>query len=121
MLDSFSLVMGILGVFVLWRYRLLDRVRAVFVIILFAMLLTIFSGWPTLLIALPMVFVVISTGIALFLQQWFTVFPRNPLARVTGVMIVSFVVLLACTYNMRHYFIAWPRTPDTKAVFTEKP
>lgn len=121
MLDSFSLVMGILGVFVLSRYHLLDRVRAVVAIILLALFLTIFNGWTALVIALPMIFIVVSAGVALFLQQWFTVFPRNPLARFVGVAIVSFVVALACTYNLRHYFIAWPRTPETRAVFSERP
>lgn len=121
MLDIFSLTMGVLGIFVLSYYRLLDRVKAIIVIILLSMVLTVFNGWTTLVMALPMVFIVISAGIALFLQQWFTVFPRNPLARLVGVSIVSFVVVLACVYNVRSYFIAWPRSPETRAVFTEIP
>lgn len=121
MLDSFSLVMAVLGIYVLSHYRLLDRVRAVVAIIGLALILTVFNGWITLAIALPLIFVVISAGIALFLQQWFTVFPRNPLARFVGISIVSFVVLLACTYNLRHYFIAWPRSPETVQVFNQQP
>lgn len=121
MLDIFSLVMALLGVFVLSYYRLLDRVRAVVAILLLSLILAIFNGWIALAIGLPILFVVISAGVALFLQQWFTVFPYNPLARVFGVTIVAFVVVLACVYNVRAYFIAWPRSPETQQVFIIKP
>ncbi|MEO5627956.1 MAG: hypothetical protein ABIQ89_03635 [Candidatus Saccharimonadales bacterium] len=119
MFDSFTLVMGFLGAYVLYYYRLLDRVKAVAGIILLALVLAVFSGWLSLVIALPLLFVGVSAGIALFLQQWFTIFPRNPLARFVGVSLVSFVIILACTYNLRSYFIAWPRTPATKQVFNQ--
>ncbi len=121
MFDVFSLVMAVLGLFVLNYYRLLDRVRAVIVIILLGFGLAVFNGWIALAVAMPLIFVVITAGIALFLQQWFTVFPRNPLARIAGITVVSFVVALACTYNLRSYFIAWPRTPATKLVFNKAP
>ena len=117
MFDSFSIVMGILGIFVLSYYRLLDRVKAVVAIFLLAIILTALNGWLALVIALPLFFVVIAAGMALFLQQWFTVFPRNPVARVVGVSLVAFVVALAVGYNLRSYFVAWPRNAETKQVF----
>jgi hypothetical protein len=120
MLDSFSVVMAILGIFVLSRFRLLDRVRAVTAIILLSLILTVLNGWLALVIALPMIFVLVASGVALFLQQWFTVFPRNPLARTVGITLVAFVVVLAGYYNLRHYFIAWPRDPTTRQVFNLK-
>lgn len=117
MFDSFCLVMGILGIFVLSYYRLLDRVRAVIAIIALGLIFTILNGWIALVIALPLLFVVIAAGIALFLQQWFTVFPRNPVARTVGVILVTFVVVLAGFYNIRSYFVAWPRNIETKQKF----
>jgi hypothetical protein len=120
MFDSFSLVMVILGVFVLSYYRLLDRVKAIAVILSLSLILAVLNGWLALVIALPLLFIVISAGIALFLQQWFTIFPYNPVARTAGVVIVTFVVLLASYYNIRHYFIAWPRNSDTVRVFNLK-
>jgi len=53
------------------------------------------------------------------LQQWFTVFPRNPFARSAGAILMTIVVLLAAYNGFSQYFIAWPNTPETKAVFTE--
>lgn len=117
MLDSLAIVMGVLGIFVLSYYRVLDRVKAVVAIILLALILTILNGWLVLTIALPLVFVVIAAGVALFLQQWFTVFPNNPLARTVGVVLVTFVVVLAGVYNLRSYFVAWPKNAETKQVF----
>jgi hypothetical protein len=86
-------------------------------IIILSLILTVLNGWLAMTIALPMFFVLVSAGLALFLQQWFTVFPRNPLARTVGITVVSFVVVLAGYYNLRHYFVAWPRNPDTRQVF----
>jgi hypothetical protein len=55
--------------------------------------------------------------VALLLQQWFTVFPRNPLARLIGVLMVSLLVVLSAYYNTRHYFVAWPKNSQTEQVF----
>ncbi len=115
--DIFSIAMAVLGVYVLNYYRLLDRVRAVVAIIILGFILTVFNGWLVLSVALPLFYVLITAGIALFLQQWFTVFPRNPLARTVGLGLVTLIVVLAGYYNLRHYFIAWPRTPETRQVF----
>jgi Dolichyl-phosphate-mannose-protein mannosyltransferase len=116
--DVFSLSMLVLGLFVLNYYRLLDRVQALAAIIALSLVIVIFNGWIPLLIALPLFFVIIAAGIALFLQQWFTVFPRNPLARFVGVTAVSFLILLAGYYNYHAYFVAWPKATETKIVFS---
>lgn len=120
LLDSFSLVMLVLGVFVLAHYRQLDRVRVIAAILLLSCILAVFAGPAALTIALPMIFIVITAGIALLLQQWFTVFPRNPLARAAGVMMVSLIIALASYYNLHSYFIAWPRATETKQVFPQE-
>lgn len=119
LLDAFSLAMFVLGVYVLSHYRRLDRVRAIAVILLLGCILAVFNGPTALVIALPVIFVTITAGIALLLQQWFTVFPRNPLARAIGIVMVASIVGLAGFYNLRSYFIAWPRTPETKQVFPQ--
>lgn len=116
-LDAFALAMFALGVYVLWHYRRLDRVRAIAVIIILACVLAIFNGPVVLAIALPLIYIVVTAGIALLLQQWFTIFPRNPLARTVGLVMVTLIIALAGYYNLRSYFIAWPRTPETRQVF----
>lgn len=117
LLDSFSLVMFVLGGYALVHYRKLDRVRAIAGIIVLAGILAILHGVVALTIALPLLFIVIATGVALLLQQWFTVFPRNPLARSVGLVMVICIIGFAGYYNLRSYFIAWPRATETKQVF----
>ncbi len=117
LLNSFSLVMLVLGIFVLSRYRQLDRVRAIVGILALSAVLAVFAGPVALVIALPLLFIVVAAGVALLLQQWFTIFPRNPLARTVGVLMICFVIGLAGYYNLRSYFIAWPRATPTKQVF----
>lgn len=119
LLNSLSLVMFVLGVFVFYHFRLLDRVRATVAIIIISCGLAIFNGFLVLTIGLPLFFIVIASGLALLLQQWFTVFPRNPLARSVGVAMVVGIIALAGYYNIRHYFIAWPRAAETLQVYRQ--
>ncbi len=121
LLDSFSLAMFVLGAYVLVYYRQLDRVRAIAAIIVLGVVLAGLGGAVALTIAVPLFFVVIAAGVALLLQQWFTVFPRNPLARTVGVVMVVLVIGMAGYYNLRNYFVAWPRAAETKQVFPREP
>lgn len=117
LVNALVLTMFVLGAYVLWHYRRLDRVRAIVVILVLAAILAVFNGPIVLAIALPAIFLVATSGIALLLQQWFTVFPRNPLARTVGITMVILIIGLAGFYNFRSYFVAWPHAPETKQVF----
>lgn len=115
--DVFSLVVLGLGVFVLVHYRNLDRIRVGILILIVSLIGAALNGWVALAIALPVVYIIISSGVALLLQQWFTIFPRNPLARGVGIAMVGLLVLLSGYYNIRHYYVAWPRNSETRQVF----
>lgn len=67
---------------------------------------------------LPFLYILTAAGLTLLLQQWFTVFPRNPLARNIGVGLICAVVGLASFYHIRRYMVAWPRTPETRAIYS---
>jgi hypothetical protein len=116
-LDIFSVVMLILGIYYASHYLLLDRVRTIIGMLLIGVFLTVLNGPWMLFVIAPVIFVVIASGIALLLQQWFTVFPRNHLARWLGIGMVTGIVLLASVYNVRHYFVAWARSPETHQTF----
>lgn len=117
LMNIFTLVMFILGIFSASHYLLLDRVRAIFGMLAIGVALTILNGPWELIVVVPIVFVLVASGIALLLQQWFTVFPRNPLARWVGISTVLVIVLLASIYNVRHYYIAWAHAPETRQTF----
>lgn len=117
LLDMLTLTMVFLGLYTYWHYRALDRSRAVIGIIIVAIIISVFNGWLTLAIALPAIMLLAASGLALLLQQWFTIFPKNPLARGAGILLVATLVCLAVLYNVRAYFIAWPRNPVTVQAF----
>jgi hypothetical protein len=120
LLNLFTSVMFAIGAYVYVRNHRLDRVGFVLFVFIFGSLLASLGGPVSLAIMLPFVYLVAVGGIASMLQQWFTVFPLNPVARTAGTILMTSVVLLAAYHNFSHYFIAWPNTPATKKVFTQK-
>jgi hypothetical protein len=117
LLDVFTTVLGILGAY--WYYfktRLL-RTQLLVLISAIATILIAFNGPTFLPLLLPLVFIVAGAGLTLLLQQWFTVFPRNPLARALGVVTISLVISITGMYHIRRYFVAWPGNPATRGEF----
>ncbi len=114
---AITLLFG-LGSFVMYRSIALDRIRALLGILVIGSLLAALGGPVSLVIVLPLICVAATAGIALLLQQWFTVFPRNPIARGFGVLCVSMLVAFSAGYSMYQYFEAWPRNPDVQEVYT---
>lgn len=121
LLDVFTSCMVLLGIFVFYFKLGLDRTRLLFGAGAISILLVALDGPVAITLLLPIVYILASGGIALLLQQWFTVFPRNPVARALGVVLISSTVLLSAGYHLSHYFVAWPNVPDTKASFSHQP
>jgi len=121
LLDVFAIVMLALGSYAYYFLRQLDRAKVLLGIIVISIALISLHGGVNILVLLPVLYVVVAAGIALLLQQWFTVFPRNPLAGLIGTVLISLTVLLAIFYHVNHYFIAWPNDPATKQAFIIHP
>ncbi len=121
LIDWFCAVMFAVGVYAYWFKLHLDRAwLLIYVAIIGTILITI--GGPVLMtLFIPFIYLVIASGVALMLQQWFTVFPNNPFARHLGTTLLVLAVFASCLYQTTHYFIAWPHTPETKAAFTQHP
>lgn len=121
LLDAFTSCMVVLGVFASFFRLKLDRTRLLIGIASISTLLIAFGGPVGITFLLPVVYILASAGIALLLQQWFTVFPLNPVARALGVILLSSTILLASGYHISRYFIAWPHVPATKSSFSRQP
>lgn len=120
LLDIFASVMFAVGLYA-FSFRLrLDRTRFLVVYFVLGTALIALDGPVSLALLLPAVYIVVAAGITLMLQQWFTVFPRNPLARSVGSSLITIAVLVTSYYHINQYFIAWPNAPETKAVFTHQ-
>jgi hypothetical protein len=66
---------------------------------------------------MPFIFIMVAGGMALMLQQWFTVFPYNPVAKTLGAILMTLAVLVTSYYTITQYYIAWPNAPETKTVY----
>lgn len=116
-LDVFTLVMFLLGVYLYLRKLKLARTPVfISIMVLTAALMTL--GSPvTFSIIMPFVYIVAAAGIVWLTGQWFTVFPRNPIARGIGWTLISLVVVVVCTFHLTHYFRGWPQAAATHEAY----
>lgn len=118
LLDAFAGVMFIIGLYSYRRRLRLDRAKLLLFGLLIGLLLVSLGGVGTMTLMLPFVYLVIAAGISFMMQQWFLVFPRNPIARTLGATLITIAVIASSTYNLSHYFVAWSKAPETRDTFT---
>ncbi|HXR49519.1 MAG TPA: hypothetical protein VN778_00625 [Verrucomicrobiae bacterium] len=116
-LDIFTLVACILGIYFYLRHLKANRTRLLACFAIIGWLLVTIGGPVTFSLLVPLLYLAAATGIAYLLHEWLRVFPLNPLARGLGVTLVTLAVGLACIYNLRAYFVAWPHDQATRATF----
>lgn len=115
LLDVFSISMIGLGIYAFYAGQYPAREKIVYGSLTISVLLIGVGGLATVTLLLPLLYIIIANGLAYMLQSWFTVFPRNPVARICGVFILSIVVSIACFYHLQRYFIAWPVAETTQS------
>ncbi len=119
LLDAFSAVMFIIGLYTLFRRYKLDRLVLFGGIFALGIILTAFSGnYEYSLILVPFIYLVIAVGIGMMLDSWRKTFPYNPLARSLALVIIGVAVLVSVNFQTRRYFVAWPHNDVTRAAFT---
>jgi hypothetical protein len=117
-LSLFSDAMFFLGAYWIWLKRSLDRVYLLGATILLSWILYALGGPVSIYLALPFIMCIAATGIAFILGEWFIVFPRNPVARAVGITVISLAVFTVCLYHIDLYFVAWPKTTTTIALYS---
>jgi NhaP-type Na+/H+ and K+/H+ antiporter len=114
--------MFILGLY--YSYQRKTNIKTITLFSSMLLLLLIIPFSPNfsmdIVLLLPFVYIGIITGIVELINQWFTYFPRNPLARNIGISLLVFSISLTSAYHLESYFVAWPNDPDTKAVYVIK-
>lgn len=121
LLDIAMATLFLFGAFALASQYKLDRAKIVGSIIIVAIIMAGFGSSAGLSLLLPFVFIVIAEGLAYLLTEWFVVFPRNPVPRTLGLVLLSAVVVVSCAFQLASYFVAWPSTDAAKAHFIERP
>lgn len=114
----FCSIMFAVGAIVFCTMYKLGRARVLGILLLGGTVLIGLDGSVPLAFLLPFIYLIIAEGIHRLLHEWMRVFPRNPIARSTGMALVSLAVLGTIWYQLTSYFIAWPHTDNVKATFT---
>lgn len=120
LLSIFEIVMFVVGAYFYLTHLKAARAKFVIVLSLIAWVVIGIGGLASLSLIVPVVYLVVTTGIAYMLHEWFKVFPSNPLARWIGITIIAIAILLTSIYQTRSYFVAWRYSPETAKVFTQK-
>jgi len=117
-LDVFGTIMFFLGGYVYLRHLGLHRSRLLLAIFIGSGAVVSLGGSMGLSLLVPFLYLIIAVGVGYMLDQWFTKFPRNPIAQAIGMGVMSAVVLLTVSYHLRLYFVAWPQNAATQSAFT---
>ncbi len=120
LLDIFTAIMTVSGLYVVIRKWQFDRSKLLLGALLLSTVLIALGGAVQMSILIPLIYSLAAIGIAYMIEEWLSVFPRNPLARNIGMALMLIAVGASCFYNLQHYFVAWPNAPATKAVYTNK-
>lgn len=75
-------------------------------------------GETTYLPLMPLLFLLLAGGIFYLLDEWFGVFPLNPVANIIGTAAISLVIGASVLFHIRSYYIAWPHSNATRQAFT---
>lgn len=119
LLNITELVLAIWGIY---RYARLElSTRSVFLAIsgVIAILLVSLGGPISFTMLVPLLYICIAAGLDGFLGQWLRVFPRNPIARATGTLLICVVVGFSILYQVRSYFVAWPHSPAARTLYNQ--
>jgi hypothetical protein len=120
-LDVFTAALFIYGLVSLFRHLRLDRTLIFLFVIIFSFLWIGFTGYlPYIVVILPFLYLVCAVGLQSLLRKWLLVFPRNPIARGVGYALIGIGVVLAANFQLQRYFVAWPNTSHTKAVYNNQ-
>jgi hypothetical protein len=119
--DVFTAAMTLLGgYFYLTHYRNL-RTHVLIGFTIIGSILVALNGVLAMGYMVPIAYLLAATGLTYILHQWLTVFPRNPVARSFGIVVVTIAVMFTITYHLTNYFVAWRYSPETIQAFTYKP
>ncbi len=119
-LDIFGIIAALAGIYFYVTHIRATRTHLIFVSIILGSLLVALGGGVSISIVMPLIYILVTTGIAYLLSQWLSIFPENPIARSVGYTLIALAITASVIYNVRSYFIAWPHNQTSISVFDVK-
>jgi hypothetical protein len=120
LLSAFEIIMLILGIYFYSSHVRAARTRLIMVLAALGWLLAGMMGATAISLVVPVIYLLVASGIAYILHMWLKVFPNNPIARAVGIAVILFTVILTSVYQTRSYYVAWRYSDDTAKTFTIK-
>jgi hypothetical protein len=62
-----------------------------------------------------------AIGIQALIRYWYTIFPRNPYARIFGLLPLSLLMLSIISFNYQRYFTAIPYATSSATIYNQDP
>jgi hypothetical protein len=118
--DIASGVFFLIGINAYLRKLKLDRTRVMIGASLVAIVIgALGQTILAIVLLLPFAYAVLAAGIEYLVDEWYSVFPKNPYARSFGVILITCAVLFSTYYQLTRFFVVWPQTPETRGVYNQ--
>ncbi len=122
MLDIFSVFMFLLGCYYFERRLSLKRSKLLFGGLAIGFIVCSLSNFDIVRysLLLPLIYIFISAGIHESINRWLAVFPRNPIARGIGVILLAVSIGFVGSYHLHKTFLARPGNPEIRSLYSVK-
>ncbi len=117
LLDVITIMLVVLGSYAFFIRLDLVRSRMLIGAIFISWFLVALNNGVKINLFLPLIYLAVAGGIMFLLQQWYSVFPKNPLARTFGLILVFGLLTTSIIYNSTRYYIAWANNPVSRQSF----
>lgn len=118
--DITSGIIFLIGLYAYARKLRLDRTKVMVGSALVGCIIGAIGQTTTAVIMLlPFAYSIIAAGIEYLLDEWHRVFPKNPVARSFGMVLVTTVMLFSVYYQLIRFFVVWPQAPETRNAYNQ--
>lgn len=118
LLNASEVILFIAGLLLLVQKPILRSNHFLIGALPLAAVLIILDGTTTIALMTPLIYLTIAGGIFYLLDQWLAVFPRNPIARATGMTFMGLLAVFSVLYHANAYYTAWPHAAEMKATYS---
>ena len=119
--DFFTSSLVLFGLYRYIREWPNNYIKIILVTILVASFLYALGGPVTITMLIGSLYLIAATGLSFLITKWFRVFPKNPIPRILGSLLIILAVFVAVIYNTRSYFVAWPDNSKTSQYYKNLP
>ncbi len=117
LLSAFMVMCLLAGILFYGSHFRAERTHLLTVLTGISLALLVVGGPVSRSLLVPLLYIIAFGGIAYLLRVWLTMFPRNLAAKWLGIGMICLALALNVTYELRHYFVAWPHNSETRAAF----